>query len=309
MSGVRGESGQVLALSLLALTVLLGMSALVLDVGSWYRVQRKFQATADAAALAGAQLLPEDPSAASQVALTYADRNADGAGQASVSVGTGVVANDEITVAEQGEAPSFFARVFNLSSVQVAARATARSSNVVSARYVAPIAVSEQHPMLQCLPRPCFDQATEIALANLKDPNGSTAAGNFGLIDLDGTSNGTPGLSTLANWVSNGFEGVLGPGLYEGAPGADFNAAPFSTALDARIGSELLFPVYRSIELSGSNARFDVIGWVGFTLTSYSAQGNSGTLFGHFTRLTWDGVAADGPGQPDFGVRTISLVR
>jgi hypothetical protein len=52
-----------------------------------------------------------------------------------------------------------------------------------------------------------------------------------------------------------------------------------------------------------------VIGWVGFMLTSYTTGGNGGVLLGHFTRVTWDGIAADGPGQPDFGVRTISLVR
>ncbi len=306
---MRGESGQVLALSLLALTVLLGMSALVLDVGSWLHVQRKLQATADAAALAGAQLLPDDPGSATQTAVVYADRNADGAGQASVSVATNLVPNDEITVEEQGEAPSFFSRVFHISSVHLGAQATARSRNVVSARYVAPIAVSEQHPMLRCLPRPCFDQPTEIALANLKDPSGSTAAGNFGLLDLDGESNGSAGQSTLADWLANGFDGMLGTGPYTGAPGADFNANPFSGALNARIGSELLFPVYRTITLSGSNAAFDVIGWVGFTLTGYTTQGSSGTLFGHFTRVTWDGIAAESSGQPDFGVRTISLVR
>ena len=39
----------------LALVVLLGMCAMVLDVGSWFRTQRRLQGTADAAALAGAQ--------------------------------------------------------------------------------------------------------------------------------------------------------------------------------------------------------------------------------------------------------------
>ena len=309
MNALHEEGGQVLALSVLALTVLIGMSALVLDVGSWLRVQRKLQATADAAALAGAQLLPDDPGAATQTALTYANRNSEGAGQATITLGSDLVANDQITVEENGEAPGFFSRVFHISSVHVGARATARSRNVAAARYVAPIAVSELHPMLQCTPSPCFGQPTQIELADLKAPDSSTAAGNFGLLDLDGTANGGAGTTEVANWLRNGYNGTLGVGTYEGAPGAKFNAAPFDSALNARVGTELMFPVYRTIAGSGSNAAFQVIGWVGFKLTSWSTGGNGGMLFGYFTRLTWDGVAADSAGQPDFGARTISLVK
>ena len=52
------ERGQAIVLSVLALVALLGMSALVLDVGNWMRTKRRLQATADAATLAGAQALP-----------------------------------------------------------------------------------------------------------------------------------------------------------------------------------------------------------------------------------------------------------
>ena len=41
--------------------VLLGMAAVGIDVGSWYQAQRHDQSVADAAALAGAQALPDDP--------------------------------------------------------------------------------------------------------------------------------------------------------------------------------------------------------------------------------------------------------
>ncbi len=54
----RDESGQVLVFVAVILTVLVGMAALVVDVGSWYQAQRHLQTAADAAALAGAQELP-----------------------------------------------------------------------------------------------------------------------------------------------------------------------------------------------------------------------------------------------------------
>ena len=54
----------------LFLVVLLGMAAMVIDVGYAYYAHRTLQASADAAALAGAQELP-DPSRAEEVALDY----------------------------------------------------------------------------------------------------------------------------------------------------------------------------------------------------------------------------------------------
>jgi Putative Flp pilus-assembly TadE/G-like len=300
---LRQEDGQTAALALLALTALLGISALVLDVGSWLRVQRKLQATVDAAALAGAQYLPQDPTAAAQAAQTYISRNGGDPAQASVSLPAG----DEITVDEHEDAPSFFANVFHISSARVGAHATALARTAGTVRYVAPIAVSEQHPMLQCRPQPCFDQPTQIDLADLKFPDSSTAAGNFGLLDLDGDAGGSASTSVLADWLRNGYSGPLGVGVYEGAPGAHFNAAPFDSALNARVGTEVLFPVYRSITGSGSGAAFNVVGWVAFKLTRWTASGSGGTLYGQFTRVTWDGVGD--AGAPDYGVRTIALVQ
>src|SRR5262249_61968483 len=54
---VKGERGQVVVLTAVMLMALLGLGAMVLDVGAWFRTKRQVQATADAAALAGAQEL------------------------------------------------------------------------------------------------------------------------------------------------------------------------------------------------------------------------------------------------------------
>jgi hypothetical protein len=67
---VQEESGQVLVLAALGMTMMLVMVALVVDIGKAYLVQRQLQAAADAAALAGAQHLP-DPTEATQVAEEY----------------------------------------------------------------------------------------------------------------------------------------------------------------------------------------------------------------------------------------------
>src|SRR5215216_8185378 len=68
------QNGQSMVLALVFLTVLMGMAAMVLDVGSWYRAHRQAQATADASALAGAQVLP-DTAAAAALANEYSAKN------------------------------------------------------------------------------------------------------------------------------------------------------------------------------------------------------------------------------------------
>ena len=57
----RREHGQAYVVTLMFLVGLLGMAAMAVDVGSWYKAQRSLQAAVDAAALAGVQALPEDP--------------------------------------------------------------------------------------------------------------------------------------------------------------------------------------------------------------------------------------------------------
>ncbi len=64
------ETGQVLLFALVAMVVLIAMVGFTVDVGHAYLVQRQLQAGVDAAALAGAQHLP-DPTPTTQVALDY----------------------------------------------------------------------------------------------------------------------------------------------------------------------------------------------------------------------------------------------
>ena len=45
-----GERGQTLVLFVLCLGILIGMSALVIDVGSWYLTKRNAQSAADSSA-------------------------------------------------------------------------------------------------------------------------------------------------------------------------------------------------------------------------------------------------------------------
>lgn len=299
-----------LVLTVVGLIALLGISGFAIDLGTWYRQQRTEQAAADAAALAGAQALPDDPETARADALAYADANGGGLTADDITIGSDRVPNDTISVRVGKSAPAVFTKLFGLTSVTIHTRAAARSDGVSSADYVAPVAVSSEHPMLGCTPPPC-EGATELDMVDLKAKGSPDAAGNFTLLDLRIGAGGAVGQSTLVDWLEHGYDQSMPLGVYTSVPGAMFNGAGFREALAGRVGSEVLFPVYRPpIVRSGSNAQFTIIGWVGFKITGSSGGGNSGKVLGSFTRFIAQGLQASNPGsQSDFGVRAVQLVQ
>ncbi|HEX6699971.1 MAG TPA: pilus assembly protein TadG-related protein [Gaiellaceae bacterium] len=302
----RNESGQALVLMCVFLLSLVGLAALVLDVGSWYRAKRQLQSTADAAALAGAQSLPDNPGNASGLAASYANKNTPDLATSDYSISSNIVPNDRITVRITRPSPGFFAKLFGIDSVDVGARATAQTEGMASAKYVAPIAVKNTHPMLSGAGCPCFGQQNETTI-----PVGDTGApGAFALVNLLNGAQGTSGASTLADWINKGFQNYLPLGGYFSDPGVKFNSQQIQDALTNRLGTEMLFPVYDTLTGQGSNAEYHVIGWVGFHIESFDARGNTGTITGWFTEVIWDGLAATTStgGGPNFGAHTVQLV-
>jgi hypothetical protein len=311
MNRLRREDGQTLVVTVVFMVVMIGMTAFVVDVGSWFRAQRATQSTVDAAALAGAQALPADPAAATNLAISYGSKNGGGVDGANITFGSTYDPNgvDTIMVKETKPAPGLFSKIFGIAGVTVGAHASAVAGVPSAAEYVAPIAVNIKHPKLSgpgCA-NVCFGPQNQTTL-----PLGKTGApGAFDLLNLnEGQTNGTVGASTMASWIQNGFTKYLPLGGYFSDPGAKYNGSQIDNALNARIGTDLLFPVYDTLDSQGSNASYHVTAWVGFHLLSGSLQGNSGSLTGYFTRVIWQGVVpAAGPNNtPDLGTYSVALV-
>jgi Flp pilus assembly protein TadG len=304
------ERGQALLITVLFLVVLMGCAALTLDVGMWFREQRQAQATADEAALAGAQALPTNSANALVLAQQYANANGGGVAAGDRTLRSDYETNDTVTVKVTRPAPSFFSRVLSFGGVNVSAKASARADVPEQVDGAAPIVVSKFHPMLSGPGCPCFNVETTIPLAKTGAP------GAFGMVDFDNTgSNGNP---NLGSWIQYGYPGMLPLGQYDSDPGAKFNGM-ITSALDARVGSELLFPVFDTLGGTGSNAQYDVIGWVAFHLDCFglavsttdcvNQSGNNQTLTGYFTRVIWKGLQSKtDKNLPDFGVYSVALV-
>jgi hypothetical protein len=285
---------------------------MVLDVGSWFREQRDTQSDADAAALAAAQALPDAPGTSTALAHEYLDKNLHGASR-QITFSSENVANDTVTVEVDRDAPGFFAKLFGIDSVNVGAKATARAGGIDAAKWVAPIVVNIKHPKLNCgnsggKPVPCFGDETEIELAHLHSPGSGDAAGAFGLINLDLSETGTVGSSTLGDWITAGFDQYMPLGIYNSVPSSMFNSTHVKDALAGRMQDTLLFPIYKSIKESGSNAEYDIAGWVGFKVSSFKATGSEGTVNGSFTKVIWEGIQSDTGNNMNYGTYTIQLV-
>lgn len=321
---LRHESGQALVVTTLFTVVLLGGTALTLDVGSWYREHRQAQTTADAAALAGAQSLPGNTTGATTDAQTFADKNGGGiVATDGIAFRSDFEPNDTLTVKVIRTAPGFFSKLFGIDSTQVHAAASARSAVPIDVRGAAPIVVDKAHQYLTgrdssgkvC---PCFGPLEPTSIPLTK--NGTPGA--FDLVDLsswdptNGSGNcpksgggGNQGSSTLGDWILNGYSGYLQLGCYDSDPGAKFNSSNISDAMTARKGSVLLFPVYDALTGNGSGAQYRIIGWAAFHVSDFSGQGNSGEIDGYFTQVIWDGIqSSTAPTVPDFGVHSIALV-
>ena len=127
---------------------------------------------------------------------------------------------------------------------------------------------------------------------------------------VESSANGAVGTPVLSDWIQHGFNAYLPLGGYNSDPGAKFNSIQIRDALSARLNTELLFPVYDTLTGGGSNAVYNVIGWVAFHLDAFdNDHGNTQTLTGYFTRVIWDGIqSSSNKHLPDFGTYSVSLV-
>lgn len=302
---VGDEHGQAFVYTVLFLVVLLGMSALAIDVGSWFRAQRQLQIAADAAALAGAQELPTSPSAARTKADEY--RTLNGGGGPPATVFDTYTTDDTIAVEATGKAPGFFSQLFGMVEVDVAARAQARVGPPSELRNVAPIAVKNTQEKLACSPEPCFNESTLLNFAE-----SDLTASAFGLIDLSRSASGSVGAAELVSWIDNGYRGSLSVDTWFPAVSGQ-KRGPISDALERNAGRPLYFPVFDVAD--ASTREFHVIGWAAFVIEAVvewkqdvpECSPNCKVLRGYFVDYLATGFLSGSGGPSYYGVRVVGL--
>ncbi|QIA27136.1 hypothetical protein DYI95_006030 [Thermaerobacter sp. PB12/4term] len=293
--GSRSQQGGVAVLVAISLAVLLGMAGLAVDGGRLYAERARLQAATDAAALAGAAALPEEPARARDLAEEYLRRNGVDAGGARIQIGPG---GRTLRVEAAATVPLGLARVLGPEAVPVRAAATAAVAAARAVRGVQPYGVDEQvflpgHRYTLVLDRP-------------------GSPGNFHLLALGGRGadtvrdnirHGYPG------WVRAGDELETEPGRNTGAVAAyreRLEADPHSTYENFRADSPrvVIVPVIRGFDAATGRDRVTVTGFAAFFLEE--AREGEGQVVGRFIRLWVEGEAG---GDPEgAGVRVVRLV-
>ncbi len=134
---LKAESGQILVWIAVSAVALLAMVGFVVDVGHVFNAHRELQASADAAALAGAQDLPNTglaTASAMQFSSSAGQKNAhpDLPGVTTTVTpkcftSTGLPCNpvNGIVVNESASVPTFFLKVIGINSIPISARSSA----------------------------------------------------------------------------------------------------------------------------------------------------------------------------------------
>lgn len=140
---LRDEKGAAAVIVALMITVLLGLAALVIDVGYLYEIRRQLQSAADAAALAACQemvLKASDPNVmalSADVAQEYATRK-NTAENANPTID---LTDRSVTVTTSRKANLFFAKVFGTSEKTVHATAKAKVAYLVGTKKMIPLGI------------------------------------------------------------------------------------------------------------------------------------------------------------------------
>lgn len=342
--GQRGDRGAVLVWVGVSLVALLGMGAMVIDVGALYAERRELQNGADAAALAVAKDCAEgdcDGTGAYgddeyDTAEHFANQNAndgrsdvplvcgdhgDGAGLAPCpdppdvpEEASGWVLVDTSTRTEAGDEIEFvLAPVLDAADVgkTVTARAVAAWGPVGSATTI-PLIFST-----------CEFEFVGGSLDPPEFPEGETTIHfHDNQFDQEGTEDcaGSPSGGDFPGgfgWLAE--EGDCEIDIDAGGWVADKpgNAVPNGCDPESWQDAEVLLPLFDETNgLSGSNGEYHVAGFVGFRITGYrfsgadwnsSCTGNDRCIHGYFTRI----VSADGwigGGGGDYGARAVRMI-
>jgi hypothetical protein len=132
------KNGQILILVALMLVVLLGGAVLAIDAGANYLTKTELQNAADAAALAGARELPDNPTKAENSARQYAIANGIPGDSLTITMPTD---HQSIKIAINRTSPTFFAKIFGVSTSTIAADATASVGIAASVPWIVPFVI------------------------------------------------------------------------------------------------------------------------------------------------------------------------
>lgn len=308
------ERGSVFVLVTLALTALLGFCAIVTDVGLMYAQKAHLQNSVDAAALAGVQELPSNPTLATQSASAFATQN----GVTAVTVS--FESNDsKIIVQATQQVPTHFARIWGITEEQISVSAKAMMIPPTELSGVVPLSVLDEKKLVYGEPYV------------LKEGGGDGNTGWYGALALSGN-----GASSYEEDLANGYQGTLSVGQIVEVKNGNMSG-PTAQGIAARLAQDTRVPrntfddhdrnapeiMYIPIVTPYGKNEIKIVGFAAFFLDGVPGNGNNSIITGRFLQklasngcnnaslnvlLQTEHDIENGGASTDFGLYTPKLV-
>jgi hypothetical protein len=282
------------------MAVIIGMAAMAIDAGTWYQERRHAQSVADAAALAGAGNIPAGNGISA--ATTSFNTNKTTGETATITMPS----SDTVKVVVADSAPSYFARLFKITSAAISASATAQIAALATVQgHVSPYAVLRTNynngqgtTLFQASASGQYGTIDLPASGNTTGGScsGSTVMGTSGTVskvlsdtiavgpvNFGGCLSPKPGAAQPSATVVNGLAGSLGQDLQQVA-GGQYTVIPQSWDDANHLPPRLIYvPIVDS--MGTGNSPLTVTGFAWFYMTGSSGGGNSLQINGQYVTL------------------------
>jgi Flp pilus assembly protein TadG len=295
------ERGQTLALMILFLMSLLGMSALAIDAGTWYQERRQVQGDADAAALAGAAYIPAN------TAISGATANFNKNKMAGETITVTMPSADTVHVVITYPAATYFARLFGKTEVTVGASATAQIQAAGAVKHhISPYAVTEASynngigtTLFNC---DASGQCGTIDLPTADNTSGGSCSGNvytgvssnvqaaitdqidIGQVEVGGCLSPKTGNAQPSGNAVNNLPGSISQDLQDVGNG-QYQVIPQSWDDAQKLPPRLIYvPIVPSFA-TGTNANMTVSAFAWFYITGATGSGQGLKINGKYVSL------------------------
>ena len=291
---MMNNKGQATVLFALVVSALVGMMALVVDVGVLYVNRLDLQKALDMAVMAGAQELPTDAAGAMATAGQYAAVN----GKTNDSVSYEVL-NDNSSLRAVGSRSVnlLFARIFGNTTSTVTARARANVGVIVGYTGVVPFGLQQK-------------ELTYGVDYILKAGGGEGNTGNFGALSLSGS-----GAKDYLYDIQNGYQSPLKvgdivdtkPGNISGptTQGVNYRIQkdPTATFETVQSGSPRIIVIPIVIGDPQGRDTVEIAGFAAFFLEGVGGSGTENYVVGKFMREVLGGEIGVGTDFGAYGAR------
>ncbi len=300
---IKSEKGAATIIIALCMAVLLGFTALVVDVGVITSEKSKISNAADAAALAGAQELIRDKNNVYNIVNQYLEANDVDPLDAEIVVSD---SDTKISVSINKEVNYYFAGILGFDSDIVKTEAVAICAPVIGVyEGLRPFAIEQQTLN--------FEETY-----TLKEGGGSGSNGNYGGLALGGN-----GASTYVSNIVDGYDGYLRVGDYVDTEPGNMSG-PTEQGINTLISHcdhvpECTYNRYdddcpriitvimvETLDVNGRN-EVKIVGFAKFFLIGVEGQGRESIVTGKFVRTIMTGEL--GETQTDFGLKGVKLIK